>query len=127
MADTPFNRCGKHDPADLNEVAGLIQDGFGAITSTQRRHILLDERYGTAVLILESDWLREKLKAAGEAGYEQGKEVGRLLADQPLRQLVSSFAINPAIPYEFRVMLRQQLGEPPLAPEPTQPQRRWFR
>lgn len=30
--------------------------------------------------------------------------------------LMSSLAINPAIPYEFRAMMRSSLGEPPLSP-----------
>lgn len=41
----------------------------------------------------------------------------RALAKNELAlSLMSSLAINPAIPYEFRAMMRSALGEPPLSP-----------
>lgn len=37
-------------------------------------------------------------------------------ANESALSLMSSLAINPAIPYEFRSMMRTALGEPPLMP-----------
>lgn len=56
MSDA-FSRTSDHDPSDLNELAGLIIDGFEGFVN-------LTDRYGTAVLILESDWLARQRSSA---------------------------------------------------------------
>lgn len=52
-----------------------------------------------------------ELRAAFGVGFVAGEQ-----KNKPALELMSSLAINPAIPYEFRAMMRSSLGEPPLSP-----------
>lgn len=62
--DTLTGRMRNHDPAELNAIAALVTEGSGP-----DRRPLFSVRYGIAVAILESDWLREQRAETWKAGH----------------------------------------------------------